>query len=141
MKNMICIVLLLVVTLLSINYSAEAACGDRTEFLGEGYDGTHACEDTAQDSFTKRVSWRINWTDGESEERNVLDSGANRWWHSISCFPGSCCEACWPSFENPFFEESSTGTSATWVQVTKAGKIVNGACATESVGWRSSILS
>ncbi len=109
------------------------AAGRRWDFLSEIHD-PQACQNTAQLSFTKRVLWRIVWADGHAEEHDVLDSGANRWWGSITCFPGSCCEACWPAFHPPGFDES--GSTATWYQETQAGRIVNGSCAVNSTFWR-----
>ena len=112
---------------------ADATCGDRQDFLGEDYAGTYACLNTAQDSFVKRVNWRIVWADSSAKEVYVTDSGSNRWY---GCFPwGTCCDACWPSFETPFFEESGTST-ATWVQITRAGTISNNSCSVSALGWR-----
>jgi hypothetical protein len=73
------------------------------------------------------VTWRIFWKDGISEDHFVRDAGTDN--RTVSP-----CAGCWPSFETPYFEES--GTSASWVQVTRAGIVSNGSCSTASTGWK-----
>ena len=74
--------------------------------------------------------WRIVWQDSHAEEHFVTDSGVSRFYNS-----GFNCEACWPAFHPPFFEE--VGNTARWVQITNAGKInSNGTCGTVSTDWR-----
>jgi len=60
----------------------------------------------------------------------VLDAGTSRYYTEVF----EHCEACWPSFEPPYFQEN--GDSATWIQVTRAGVISNNQCAHALVGWQ-----
>lgn len=116
--------LLTAVTLLLFIHLAEATCGDTQIKTGEDYPSGTAC---VNEGWTKRVFWRVLWAGPYEDDHYVIDSGRSNWgtWG---------CTACWPGFETPFFEES--GTSATWVQVTRAGVIVNNSCATANPGWR-----
>ena len=115
--------------MLSVPRSAAAECGNHWEFLFEDYQGTHSCD--GQTSFVKRVGWKIVWQDEHNRNVDVVDQGISRYYTE---FLIPHCEACYPSFENPYFEEN--GDSATWIQNTFAGIISNGHCSTASVGWR-----
>jgi len=83
---------------------AKATCGNGDQYLFEDYPSGDACSGSYGNNaaWTKRVFWQIYWLDGHSEEHYVLDSGVNDWDEGF--FGG--CNACWPSFGTPFFEES-----------------------------------
>ena len=116
-------VLGVIVGTLLVTHLAEATCGVRQDFDREDYPSGTAC---VNEGWSKRVWWTIIWADS-FEDRNVIDQGRSNW-------ATSPCSACWPAFETPFFEES--GQTSTWVQVTRAGGVLNGSCAVAAVGWR-----
>jgi hypothetical protein len=110
--------------------STEAGCGSRWDPSGEDSAGTQQCLSPGS-SFVKRVFWSITWTDGQIEERYVLDSGVSRFYTEIL----QHCEACYPAFHPPYFDNE--GPRTYFNQVTNKGKINDGnaSCGTESVGW------
>jgi hypothetical protein len=116
-------VLGLIIGMLFVTHLAQATCGIRQDFDGEDYPSGTAC---VQEGWTKRVFWMVVWSD-YWEEHNVIDQGRSNW-------GTTSCTACWPSFETPFFEES--GSTSTWVQITRAGGVSNGSCTVSAVGWR-----
>lgn len=110
--------------------AAAVNCGTSADNLGTDYAGTHACG--GQDSFVKRVTWRVYWRDGYSAYVYVLDQGRSRYWTEIL----QHCEGCYPEFDAPFFEQ--VGNTATFVEITRAGVVnSNGtACTVGNTNWR-----
>lgn len=124
------IIVALFIMLLAVR-SAEAGCGQSFTFMGEDYAGTHQCLSPGAPSFVKRVSWRINWSDGQFQDVFVTDSGMSRFWTEIL----QHCEACYPAFHTPYFNDE--GGKTYWNQLTNKGKVNSGnaSCGTESLGW------
>lgn len=132
MRYILCTVLLFCI--LSVSHLAKASCGAYADFLWEDSAGTYQCQNYPGGSFVKRVFYQIYWTDGFNLQHYVLDSGTNKWYYSGLILH---CDACYPAFNTPFVEYS--GATATWVQITNAGTVVNGNRSTSSTNWRQDI--
>jgi len=126
--------ILLIILLFNVE-SINAGCADRAD-LKSGSSEPAPCVNTSQVTFVKRAVWDLFWLDGWQDLNAVVqDSGTNRWRSSISCPPSfTCCEACWPAFHTAFWDDD--GATATFIQDTHKGIVSNGACTTESTGWR-----